>query len=79
MNQWYQHCFYEQAREIRDLDRATADHILEIEGVDINTASMDECKEAIVRWQYLDEGSNGKWKVDRWKLFIALCAIRLKG
>ena len=63
MNQWHQYIFYEQALEVRDLDRDTADLILEAESIDIHTATMLECKLAVVRWQYISEDEPGEWLV----------------
>ena len=56
--------FYQDARIIRDLDELTIDLILKADGVAVDTASVERCKEAIIKYQYLDDDDSWEWQVD---------------
>lgn len=69
--QWYQ-----EARQVRDLDDITIDLILKAEGIDINEAAVEDCKRAIIKYQYISDSNPWKWTTDH-QLIESNIRIRL--
>ena len=56
--------FYAEALQVRDIGSDVVDLILEAEGIDMTAATIDQCKAAIVKWQYVDDADPWTWRVE---------------
>lgn len=54
-----QRAFYAEALQVRDIGSDEVDLILQAEGIDMNAATVDECKAAIIKHQWV--GGDNQW------------------
>ena len=56
--------FYAEALQVRDIGSDEVDLILAVEGLDIRTATIDECKEAIMDHQWISGDNPWVWTTE---------------
>ncbi len=70
--------FYEEAIEVRNLDITTIDLIFDAEGIRPEVASIQRCKDAIMKYQYLPDDDWWLWQTDYDRIAEAIKARLLK-
>ena len=70
--------FYAEALQVRNIGSDEVDLVLAVEGLDIRTATIDECKEAIMDHQWIDSYDQWTWQTDSIELLRYLLGVRRK-
>ena len=70
--------FYAEALQVRGVGSDEVDLILAVEGLGIRTATIDECKEAIMDHQWIDSYDQWTWQTDSIELLRYLLGVRRK-
>ena len=65
---------YSEAHRVRNLDGHTLDLILKAEDIDVDTATIRECKEAVIKYQYLNDDDSWEWQTDQKRVIEAIRA-----
>lgn len=76
MNDTEKLAFYAEALQVRDVGSDTVDLIFEAEGIDMSTASIEECKEAIIKHQWVGGDNPWIWSTDSNELLSYLRDVR---
>jgi hypothetical protein len=71
-----QRAFYAEALQVRDIGSDEVDLVFEAEGIDMNSATIEECKGAIVKWQFIKAVNPWTWVTDVDGLIEVLREIR---
>ena len=64
MNRAEQLQFYQETREVRDLDDMTIDMIMKAEGIDVDDGAIEDCKKAVIKYQYISDSNPWRWATD---------------
>ena len=64
--------FYQDARQVRDLDDMTIDMIMKAEFINIDTATIMDCKQAIIKYQYISHSDPWKWTTKHEEVLAAI-------
>ena len=57
--------FFHEALEMRNLEQEELILIFKAEDIDPSTASVRRCKEAVIKYQYLDDDDTWEWQTDQ--------------
>jgi len=68
--------FYAEALQVRGVGSDEVDLILAVEGLGIRTATIDECKEAIMDHQWLDSDDQWTWQTESIEYLRYLLEVR---
>jgi hypothetical protein len=66
--------FYAEALQVRDIGSDELDMVMEVEDLDMKTATVEACKQAIIKWQYIDDRTPWVWSTRLPELLEALRA-----